>query len=244
MPKLRSACLAAALLGALLLPGALSAATTAPPAPAPLPPDVDQSWIHQTPKGSPRLIALTFDDGPAPGSGEKILDALKAQKWSATFCLIGKNAEQFPQLVKRMVAEGHEVTSHSWSHQNLTQLDADGVAKEVGDGLAALKKLGVDTHWFRPPFSAITPALRERIHNEFHCALLGLTVDNEDWKRGPDGVVTKHLLVDELPDGSVILCHEWSTQTAAEIGPAMAELAKRGYKSVTITQLLASRKAK
>jgi peptidoglycan/xylan/chitin deacetylase (PgdA/CDA1 family) len=231
------------LCAAALWPLAASAATSAPaPGAATLPPDVDQSWIRQTPKGAPRLIALTFDDGPAPGSGEKILDALKKQQWSATFCVIGKNAERHPELIRRMIAEGHEVASHSWSHQNLTQLDADGVSHEVGDSLHLLRTMfNIDTHWFRAPYSAMAPAIRDRIHTEFGCALLGLTVDSEDWKRGPDGTVTKHLLVDDLPDGSVILCHEWSDQTAAELPPAMAELAKRNYRSVTITTLLQSR---
>ena len=87
---------------------------------------------------------------------------------------------------------------------------------------------------------SITPAIHDRIRNEFHCAILGVTKDSEDWKRPPDGTVTKNLL-DNLPDGSVILCHEWSDQTASELPVAIAELIKRGYRSVTVSQLLDSR---
>ena len=227
---------------ALLLVCRAQHAQGATPAPVNLPPDDDQTWLRTTPKGAPRLIALTFDDGPAPGTGDAILNTLKAVKWLATFCVIETNVQQHPEMVKRMLAEGHEVASHSWSHKNLTQLDADEVGHEVGDSLNDLRTLfKIDVHWFRPPFSAVTPAIRDRIRAEFGCALLGLTTDSEDWKRPPDGTITKNLLAD-LPDGSVILCHEWSEQTAKELPFIISELVKRGYRSVTISQLLATRR--
>jgi len=106
---MRCLCLSVSLLPALLF-GANATPTVAS---IPLPPDVNQSWLHPTHKDGPRLIALTFDYGPAPGTGDKIMDALKVAKWSATFCVLGNNARQHPEMVKRMLAEGHEVAAHS-----------------------------------------------------------------------------------------------------------------------------------
>src|SRR4028119_809239 len=92
------------------------------PSPIDLPRDVERSWLRATKTGEPRLIALTFDDGPIAGATEDILNALKVHGWSATFCVLGQQVEHHAGLLCRMVAEGHEVAAHGWSHANLMDI--------------------------------------------------------------------------------------------------------------------------
>jgi len=199
--------------------------------------DVDKSWEHPLPKGQPQLIALTFDDGPVPGKTEMILNALKAAKWSATFCVIGRNVAKHPELAKRMVAEGHELAGHSWSHLDMKNMKDATMTKEVGDGIAIIKTTtGAEVRWYRAPNLHISPAQRQRIHDEFHCGVLGMTLSLDDWHKQPPGAITKRLLGD-LPHGSVVLGHETSAQTPVELPAIITELSKRGYRSVTVSQL-------
>jgi peptidoglycan/xylan/chitin deacetylase (PgdA/CDA1 family) len=157
-----------------------------------LPSDVGRSWLRATKTGEPRLIALTFDDGPIPGATEDILNALKVQGWSATFCVLGQQVEEHPGLLRRMVAQGHEVTGHGWSHANLMDIEPDAVRREVLDCLEIIEKVaGLRPRWFRPPFLASNPALRTRIRDEFLCAILDANVDPQDYQHPAPGVLTE-----------------------------------------------------
>jgi len=209
------------------------------------PPDVDRTWIQPVPKGQPALFALTFDDGPVPGNGGKLLDVLKEAKWSATFCVQGNNITKYPEAAKRMLAEGHELAGHSWSHQHMSKLDPAGVTKEIADCLKAIRTTtGVEVRWYRAPFLDISPAQRNQIRNDFHCGILGMTLNSNDWVKPPPpaGEITKLLLGDRMQNGVVVLCHEWSKQTLNELPGIIAELTKRNFRSVTVSQLQAALK--
>ncbi len=85
-------------------------------------------------------IAMTFDDGPSPELTPKLLDMLKARGIKATFFVVGQNAAEHPEILKRMIAEGHEIGNHSWSHPALTKLGVDGVAKQIESTNAAIEQ--------------------------------------------------------------------------------------------------------
>jgi peptidoglycan-N-acetylglucosamine deacetylase len=105
------------------------------------------------------VIALTFDDGPDPRFTPRVLDALAAAGATATFFMLGAMVERHPDLARRVVAEGHEVGNHTWSHENLTFLDPAAVQSEILRGAAAIRDvLGIDTPWFRPPRGQLTGA--------------------------------------------------------------------------------------
>jgi peptidoglycan/xylan/chitin deacetylase (PgdA/CDA1 family) len=110
-------------------------------------------------------VALTFDDGPDPVWTPRLLDALGQAGVRGTFFLVGERAERAPALVRRMVAEGHEIGNHSWSHRSLWMCGPRVTAREIGrahDRLASLT--GVPPRHFRPPWgmvnAAMFPALR------------------------------------------------------------------------------------
>ncbi len=114
-------------------------------------------FLHDRPpvdrSQSPRLIALTFDDGPYPVETPLLLDILADLNVKATFFLIGRDAEEFPDLTRRIASAGHEIGNHTLTHPNLDQLDAAGVRSELADGRAALER------YARPSASSLrTPA--------------------------------------------------------------------------------------
>src|SRR5215203_1538845 len=111
-----------------------------------------------------REVVLTFDDGPWPATDTKVLAALAHECVRATFFVIGKPASEHPALVKRMVAEGHTVGHHTWSHHNLKYMQGDNAAGEIDKGIAAVEMAlhGVSTTvpstpFFRAPYFEMTP---------------------------------------------------------------------------------------
>ena len=107
-----------------------------------------------------RRLALTFDDGPDPEWTPRLLDALGTSGVRATFFLIGERADRAPALVRRMIAEGHEVGNHSWSHRSLWLCGPRTTAAEIGrahERLAALT--GTPPRHFRPPWGMVNAAM-------------------------------------------------------------------------------------
>lgn len=112
-----------------------------------------------------RSVALTFDDGPSEHT-ERLLDILKQLEVRATFFVIVNAALARPAIVRRALAEGHTVGLHTLSHANLTSLDEAGLTREVDYAAAALRSItGQPPLFFRPPFGAVTPSIRDRVFN-------------------------------------------------------------------------------
>jgi peptidoglycan/xylan/chitin deacetylase (PgdA/CDA1 family) len=109
--------------------------------------------------GSDSEVAITFDDGPNPQITPKILEVLKAKNIQATFFLIGKRAEEYPEVVKQIIAEGHDVGNHSYTHKGLAILlkekGPQAVIEEIQKGSEAIQKVANissdDLQFFRPP---------------------------------------------------------------------------------------------
>ncbi|MGC1395773.1 MAG: polysaccharide deacetylase family protein, partial [Coleofasciculaceae cyanobacterium] len=110
-------------------------------------------------KTSIKAIALTFDDGPWPNTTSKILATLKQQKVKATFFVIGKHVKLYPQLIKQVVAEGHTVGNHTWSHEYGFYSQA-AAARELDETAKLVyKTTGVKTVLFRPPAGILNNGL-------------------------------------------------------------------------------------
>lgn len=105
-------------------------------------------------------IALTFDDGPNPAWTPRLLDLLAEHGVKATFFMLGSRAEQEPELVRRVAAEGHLIGNHSWSHPNLARTAAVRVREELTRTNAVLEQItGERVRYFRPPFGARRPVV-------------------------------------------------------------------------------------
>src|SRR5436309_10221795 len=102
-------------------------------------------------------IAMTFDDGPSATLTPKLLDLLAARHLKATFFVVGQNAADHPDILKRAVREGHEIANHSWSHPNLGKMSDDAVRRELqktDDAITAA--IGTRQTLMRPPYGSIT----------------------------------------------------------------------------------------
>jgi peptidoglycan/xylan/chitin deacetylase (PgdA/CDA1 family) len=155
-----------------------------------------------------RGVALTFDDGPHPEYTAAILDVLAELEVPATFFCVGKNAERFPGITRRALAEGHAVGSHSMTHPHPADVSHAAIRREYVSGRLAVEKItGRPIRLFRPPHGYVGPT---------HAAVLRRgafqpwlwTVDPEDWRPGVtvDEIVR---VASEAKGGDVILLHDW-----------------------------------
>jgi len=193
--------------------------------------------VTRGPRGRKR-IALTFDDGPGPQT-TTILNLLKANHAPATFFMLGQNVRmRGGALARRMVADGHELANHSWSH---TALGGGGprASSEIARTNAAIRRTtGVTPCLFRPPYGSTGADLVRRVRG------LGMTsvlwdVDTNDWQLPGAGTLTARL--SNMPrSGSIVLMHDAGGprgQTVAAVRAALPHLVRR-YELVTVSELL------
>ena len=181
-----------------------------------------------------KYIALTFDDGPRLGTTDRLLDGLKERGASATFFLVGEEIEKYPELVKRMQAEGHQIGNHTWSHARLEQADEAMLAQEVGATERLLEKiLGGGDYWLRPPYGLISPEIESLIE----VPMVKWSVDPRDWESRDEEKVTAAILEAVTPNSIVLLHDIYPTSVDAALN-VVDRLEKEGYLFVTVAELL------
>jgi peptidoglycan-N-acetylglucosamine deacetylase len=189
-------------------------------------------------------IAMTFDDGPSAENTPRLLEMLKQRNIKATFFLIGQNAASNPDLVRRILADGHEIGNHSWTHPQLSKLSDDRVTMEITKTQDAIKDAsGFSPTLLRPPYGAITPRQREWIEDRFGLNVILWSVDPFDWKRPGASVITQRILSQVRP-GAIILSHDIHKQTVDAMPATLDGLIAKGYKFATVSQLIAMNKPK
>ncbi|MHA5053151.1 polysaccharide deacetylase family protein [Streptomyces sp. SD15] len=190
-----------------------------------------------------RCIALTFDAGPSEHSAE-LLDILKEKKVPATFFLLGKrHIEKYPELVKRMAAEGHEVASHTWDHKILTSLKPEEIREELERPNQEIERLtGQRPTLMRPPQGRTNDTVH-KICRELGLAEVLWSVTAKDYKMHDPEVIHQRVLKQSSRDG-IILLHDLYPGTVPAVPGIIDALKERGYVFVTVPQLLAPGKAK
>ena len=189
-------------------------------------------------------IAMTFDDGPSSENTPRLLQMLKQRNIKATFFLIGQNVADNPDIVRRILADGHEVGNHSWTHPQLSKLSDDKVTAEVTKTQDAIKDAsGFTPTLLRPPYGAITTRQRDWIESRFGLNIILWSVDPFDWKRPGASVITQRILTQVHP-GAIILSHDIHKQTVDAMPATLDGLVAKGYKFVTVSQLIAMNKPK
>lgn len=183
-------------------------------------------------------VALTFDDGPHPQLTPALLDLLARRGVKATFYVIGKNVNAHPDIVARMVAEGHEIGNHTMNHPSLPKLGAAAVTAEIsGTNDAIRNAAGVTPTTMRPPYGAITPALTKRLNEEFGLSVILWSVDPQDWKIRKSSHVSQHLINNAKP-GAILLAHDIHPSTIDAMPAALDALLAKGYQFVTVSDLI------
>jgi peptidoglycan-N-acetylglucosamine deacetylase len=183
-------------------------------------------------------IAMTFDDGPSAALTPKLLDLLAAHHIKATFFVIGENVAEHPEIVARAAREGHEIASHSWSHPNLGKMSQEGVRSQLQRTDDAIKNaIGKSPTLMRPPYGSITEREKRWIHDEFGYDIILWDVDPLDWKRPGPAVVRNRILKETRP-GSIVLSHDIHPGTIEAMPATFDELEAKGFKFVTVSELL------
>jgi peptidoglycan/xylan/chitin deacetylase (PgdA/CDA1 family) len=185
------------------------------------------------------FIAITFDDGPHGTLTPKLLDMLAARRLKATFFVVGECVADFPEIVKRAAREGHEIANHSWSHPNLGKMSDDAVRSQLQRTDDAIKAaIGVRPTLMRPPYGSITPRQKSWIHETFGYKTIIWDVDPFDWKR-PGPAVVRDRIVNQSKPGSIILAHDIHAATVEAMPATFDQLMAKGFKFVTVSELLA-----
>jgi peptidoglycan/xylan/chitin deacetylase (PgdA/CDA1 family) len=184
-------------------------------------------------------IAMTFDDGPSGPNTPRLLDMLKERKIHATFFFVGQCVAEYPDIVKRIVAEGHEIGNHSWSHPDLAKMGDDAVRSEIQKTQDAIvQACGVTPKLMRPPYGAFTARQRAWANGNWGYKIILWDVDPLDWKiRNSDHV--KAEILKQTTAGSIILSHDIHKTTVDAMPSTLDTLLAKGFKFVTVSELLA-----
>ena len=222
------------------VPSPVANTTVAAPA-APAEPKYIWSDAHV----SQPVVALTFDDGPHFALTPRLLDTLKAKGIKATFFLVGKNAKEYPAIVKRIVAEGHELGNHSWSHPNLAKMGDEEVKSELNRTSDAIEAaVGQRPKLMRPPFGSYTKAQGKWFHDDLGFTVVLWDVDPDDWRDPGPSVVEDRVLngwknSTGVRPGSIVLSHDIHKGTVEAEPDIIDKLQAKGYKFVTVSELIA-----
>ncbi|MET9685667.1 polysaccharide deacetylase family protein [Streptomyces coeruleorubidus] len=189
-----------------------------------------------------KCIALTFDAGPSEHSA-RLLDILKEKQVPATFFLLGeRHIEKYPELVRRMADEGHEVASHTWDHKILTRLRPEEIREELERPNQEIERLtGRRPTLMRPPQGRTDDTVHE-ICRELGLAEVLWSVTAKDYKTTDSDLITRRVLAQASRDG-IILLHDIYDGTVPAVPGIIDALKERGYVFVTVPQLLAPGKA-
>lgn len=186
-----------------------------------------------------KVVALIFDDGPTPDLTPRLLEILKTAGVKATIYVIGGRVVKNPELVKRADAEGHEIGNHTWTHKNLTEISRDEALKQIQQTTDAIvRAIGRKPATFRPPYIATSEALNLWIRDELGMKVISTNVDTVDW-RDRNADMAFQIVTTKVAPGAIILCHETQPTTLDALPKIISELKARGYRFVTVSELVA-----
>lgn len=181
-----------------------------------------------------KLVALTFDDGPSNLTTPRLLDILLEKDVPATFFMLGSQARNNPDIVKRADREWHEVASHTMYHQNLPRISAAAAASDINEAKDTLNSiLGHSVAYTRPPYGNISDTVRSVAGTP----LILWSVDTLDWQNRNAEMIMENVR-NQVYDGGIILMHDIYDTTVDAVGPLIDELRKNGYEFATIPEIV------
>jgi peptidoglycan/xylan/chitin deacetylase (PgdA/CDA1 family) len=190
-----------------------------------------------------KYIAITFDDGPHPQNTPRLLNMLRARNIRATFYVIGRSVNQHPGIVRRTVAEGHEIGNHSQTHRLLSKLSSSELREEMTlCQNAIVNAAGVRPRTMRPPYGGLLQTQRELVLNEYGYPTILWSVDPLDWKK-PGAAAISSRIIAGTNSGAIVLAHDLHSQTVDAMPNTLDTLLQRGYQFVTVSQLIAMKSA-
>lgn len=188
-------------------------------------------------ESQPKLLALTFDDGPRRATTSKLLEGLEQRGVQATFFLIGKQIEGNEDLIRQMADGGHQIGIHTFDHVELQNLSPDEVSRQLDSTRAALREILGDREFLlRPPYGFVGDDLPAQAGSP----LILWSVDPEDWHNRNVQREVAHI-VSHVQDGDIILMHDIFPESVDAALQVVDQLHQAGYAFVTVDDLLLSR---
>jgi peptidoglycan/xylan/chitin deacetylase (PgdA/CDA1 family) len=180
-----------------------------------------------------KIIALTFDDGPSEQYTNRLLDILKTEGVHATFFVLGRNAEKYPQILAREYREWHEIGNHSYSHTLFTKLSTGAIQDEIyRTDQAIYHAIWAYPTIFRPPYGSTNTGVLAVIHMP---AILW-SIDTRDWQT--HSIAQNITSVQNIKDGDIIIMHDIHETSVESVAAIIVNLRARGFTFVTISELL------
>lgn len=187
-----------------------------------------------------KLVALTFDDGPDPRFTPEVLDILKQYKVPATFFVVGQSCEKYPEIIKRQVAEGHEIENHTYTHPDLRKDNALRTEEEIFRNQEVLMRLtNKQPHYFRPPKRLFTNKTVEIANvNGYQVVLWTVCVEHHASKTVND---MANRVIKKARPGAIILAHDGRldrSRTVEALPLVIQGYQNQGYRFVRLDELL------
>lgn len=198
-------------------------------------------------KTQAKLVALTFDDGPSPVWTPKILAELKRANIKATFFMLGEHVKKYPEIVRQVEREGHEIENHTYDHHVLIYYKMEELEKEIKDTENVIRDItGKSTKYFRPPKAWITAEEKNKIE-EMGYKIVLWSLNSKDWVNFDDKYIIRYITKNIRP-GDIILFHDSGgvfsieggsrKETVSAIFRLSERLRAKGYEFVTVSQFL------
>lgn len=181
-----------------------------------------------------KKVAITFDDGPDSDYTPLLLEGLKERGVKATFFLLGKQAEKYPDIVKEIYQEGHLIGNHSYEHVNLSNLTDSAAMEQVNKTNRLLYEItGEYPQYIRPPFGCW------KCNLDYDTKMIEVLwdVDPLDWKTSNSDVIAKRV-VNKVTENDIILLHDASESSVKAAFKIIDALEKEGYTFVTVEEIL------
>jgi peptidoglycan-N-acetylglucosamine deacetylase len=186
-----------------------------------------------------KVIALTFDDGPWPGTTRQVLDILKSNNIKGTFFVVGQNLKNYPELGKEIVGEGHVIANHTWHHW-YHFFNQQAAAFEIERTTDLIYQVtGVKTNLFRPPGGVMHNGLVAYARGEKYSVVMWSS-DSTDYKLPPVPKLVNNVMKDSKP-GGIVLMHDGGgnrSRTVQALPEIISNFRKQGYRFVTVPELL------
>lgn len=188
-----------------------------------------------------KVLALTFDDGPNNIYTQQILDILKKHNAKATFYVIGNNAKARPDLMKRIMEEGHEVGNHSMNHDKMKGISVEQITQDIKGVDEIIRNYGYDKEiTYRSPYAITSANLHTALKN-LNKKLVLFTFSPMDWTKISSQQIYENVMK-KIKPGLIILLHDGGGKTRANTVKAtemlITTLHQQGYRFVTISDLL------
>ena len=195
--------------------------------------DMQSEQAESTDKDS-KKIALTFDDGPDGTYTELLLDGLQKRSVKATFFVMGKKAEEFPELVQRMSEEGHLIGNHTYSHMQLSKQKTEEFKAELQKTSEIIEGItGEQPIFVRPPFGTWD----RKFENELNMFPVLWTIDPLDWCSDDTACIVRNV-VSRAEENDIILMHDQYKSSVTAALQIVDELQALGYEFVTVEEIL------